>query len=134
MADFDVGGEEVADGGAVRGAFAERKVVAHAVGYGGTCLCDGHACNCGGEHELFVQARIDGGVGKEGVFALAPEFESVFGAHAVECVRMDVQDAFDHVGEGIDCGVDDERFFRGGEVFAVDEGERGENPVRDAFL
>ena len=47
---------------------------------------------------------------------------------------MDVQDAFDHVGERVDGGVDDERFLCGSEVFAIDEGERGENPVRDAFL
>ena len=48
LADFDVGGEEVAYGGAVR------RALAHAVRYGSACHGDGHTCDCGGVHQFFV--------------------------------------------------------------------------------
>ena len=60
VADFEIGGEEVPDGGAVRDACVECEVVAHSMRYGGACLRDGHAGDCRGEHEFFVQDCIDG--------------------------------------------------------------------------
>ena len=60
LADFDVGGEEIPYGGAVRDSCVEREVIAHSVRYGGACLRDGHAGDCRGEHEFFVQDCIDG--------------------------------------------------------------------------
>ena len=149
MTNFDICSEKISDGRTVRNACVEREVVAHAVRYGGACHGDGHACNCRGEHEFFVQTCINrrgilrgilrGGIvrsdrGNKRFFAFSPELETVFRTHAVEHVRVDVQDAFDHMRERIDGGVHNQLLFGGGEVFSVNEGEHGENAVRDALL
>ena len=72
--------------------------------------------------------------GEERFFAFSPKFEAVFGAHAVERVRVNVQDTFDHVRERIDGSVHNQLLFGRGEIFSVNEREHRENPVRDAFL
>ena len=107
FADFHVGREEVADGGAVRHTLVQREVVTHAVRYGGARVRDGHARDGRSEHEFFVKVFAYGRVGKERFLEFAPEPEAVFRAHAVERVGIDVQDAFDHVGERVDSGVHD---------------------------
>ena len=72
--------------------------------------------------------------GNKRFLAFSPELEAVFGAHAVEHVRVDVQNAFDHVRKRIDGGVHDQLLFGRGEILSVNEGEHWENPVRDALL
>ena len=107
----------------------QREVVAHAVRYSCACVRDGHARDRRGEHEFFVKVFGDRDVKKEYVLEFTPELEAVFGTHAVECVGIDIQDAFDHVGERVDRGVDNQRFLGRGEVLAVDKCECRENAV-----